>query len=89
MKYDKYDTLGVMMKRYSIEILKAVNEKPLRFSELRMKVVRNPKTLSINISRLLEYGLIEVVPIKTGAKYSNFYRLSDNGKKLLHKIEKI
>ncbi len=59
MKYDKYDTLGVMMKRYSIEILKAVRNKPLRFTDLRIRIVSNPKTLSISIGRLIEYGLIE------------------------------
>ncbi|MDE1849732.1 MAG: helix-turn-helix transcriptional regulator [Candidatus Micrarchaeota archaeon] len=88
MKYDKYDTLHIMMKRYSITILKAISDNPLRFSDL-MHSVRNSKTLSINLSRLLEYGLIEIVPIKTGNKYGNFYRLSDKGKKLLSKIERI
>lgn len=90
MKYDKIDTLQLVFQSYILDILKQLEKEPKRFTELRV-YVKTKRTLSIKISKLLEYGLIEVFPqLVTGKlRYANYYKLTKKGKQILERIAKI
>lgn len=88
MRYDKIDTLQLVMQPYILSILKAVRGEPLRFNDL-LYYCKNSKTLSFKINKLLEYGLIEVMAKKVAGKYANFYTVSQKGKEFLDKIERM
>ncbi len=76
----------LIFKAYVLNILRALTDRPKRFSELQ-KDVRTKRTLAIKLDKLLDADLIELVPIKTTSKrYANFYRITDKGKKLLKNL---
>ena len=79
---------ALVFKRYAIQILRLIGEKPKRFSELR-KEIRNKRTLSSRISELLEFGLVEIIPVRVGQKYANYYKLTTKGKEIIKLLKRI
>jgi DNA-binding HxlR family transcriptional regulator len=88
MKHTKDDTLRVIFEPYVLNILRSLIKESKRFNELR-KEVKTKRTLSLKLSKLLDYGLIELVPLKTKGRYANYYKISDNGKKILEGLKRI
>ena len=56
--------------------------------ELRNKI-KTRRTLSTKLSRLREYGLINVVPIQVGNRYVSSYIITDKGKRIMRLLEKM
>jgi len=88
MKYDNEEVLRIVFQSYSLQILKMIKQGPKRFGELRIEV-KTRQTLSTRLANLIEYGLIEVVPIKVKGRFANYYRITKNGEHLLMGISKI
>ncbi len=88
MEHSKRDLLQVMLQPYIIDILHVVEAEPKRFRDLK-KYVKNDMTLSSKLSKLLDYKLIETVPMKTERRYINGYITSKKGKEILGKLEGI
>lgn len=88
MKSGKEDTLDLIFAPYFLNILRSLVDSPKRFSELR-KDVKTKRTLALKLNKLLDYGLIELVPVKVNKRYANYYALSEKGSKLLKGLEKV
>jgi DNA-binding HxlR family transcriptional regulator len=88
MKPSKEDTLRLIFEAYVLNILRSLTDRPKRFSELR-KDVKTKRTLALKLNKLLDYGLIELVPLETNKRYANYYKLSEKGRILLDKIKKL
>ncbi len=88
MVESKLDIIRIVLQPYVLDILHALENEPKRFVELK-KYVRSEMTLSSKLSRLLKYGLIEIVPLKTERRYMNAYIISKKGKEIVKKLEKI
>jgi DNA-binding HxlR family transcriptional regulator len=88
MKSEKEEVLRLIFEAYVLNILRSLTDKPKRFSELR-KDVETKRTLAIKLNKLLDYKLIELVPLKVKNRYANYYKISEKGKKLLNNLEKL
>lgn len=87
MNASRFDLVQLVMQPYVLDILKALR-KPKRFNDL-LKHVKNRKTLSLKLPKLMKYGLIEHYPLKTENGYVNSYIVSKKGKEIVNKLEKI
>ncbi len=85
MDHSKDEILRVVFQAYSLDILRSLATKPKRFNELR-KEVKTKRTLALKLDNLLDYGLIELVPIKAGKRYANYYKTSQKGKRLIDQL---
>ena len=88
MRYSKEDTLRLIFEAYTLDILRSLTDKPKRFNELR-KDVKTKRTLATKLNKLIDYGLIELVPLKTNNRYANYYKISVKGKGLLKGLERL
>jgi DNA-binding HxlR family transcriptional regulator len=88
MEDSKRSVLQLILQPYVLNILHAVETEPKRFKDLK-KYVKNDMTLSSKLSRLVDYGLVKIVPLKTERKYTNSYIISKKGKDVVGKLEKI
>lgn len=88
MKHTKEDTLRVIFEPYVLNILRILKKDPKRFNELK-KDIKTKRTLSLKLEKLLDYGLIELVPLKTNGRFANYYKISDRGKKILEGLKRI
>ena len=87
MKKEKYDTIGLVMEPYVLDILHALSN-PKGFTDL-VEYVKNRRTLTLKLNKLILFGLIEHHPIKRGEKYADSYIISKKGKSIVEKLEKI
>lgn len=87
MREGSFDIVKLAMEPYVLDILNALNE-PKRFNDL-IKYVKNRKTLSLKLPKLMKYGLIEYHPIKTDKGYANSYIISKKGRELVEKLNKL
>ncbi|MDE1825626.1 MAG: hypothetical protein KGH61_03505 [Candidatus Micrarchaeota archaeon] len=55
----KLDTLQIILRPYTLDLLKGLKETPERFGNLK-KYVKNERTLSLKLSKLQDYGLVEL-----------------------------
>jgi|GEM_PF-2953830 DNA-binding HxlR family transcriptional regulator len=86
----KLQILNLLVQPYTFSILKEMEEKPVRFSELVSKRITTPKTMSDKLRRLREYGLIDYVSIESkSGKYANAYQISDFGRRVLKELKGI
>lgn len=88
MEKGKQDILRLALQPYTIELLHKLEKEPARFKDLN-KQIPNEMTLSNKLRKLLEYGLIEIVPIKIGRHYANCYTISVKGKRLLTLLKQV
>jgi DNA-binding HxlR family transcriptional regulator len=88
MKYDKLDVLRLVLQPYALDVLHSLAGQPKRFSELA-KEVKNERTLSLNLVKLIDSGLIKTVSKKKDGKFINYYSISERGKKMLAKLERL
>jgi len=84
----KAKTIGVLGKPFSIEILQALSEKPLRFSDLK-KQCPNDRTRTSRLKKLREGGFIKTVIIQIEERSFIHYDLTEKGKKVLELLEQL
>lgn len=88
MEDSKFDIIQLVMQPYVLDILHLLDE-PKRFNDLRT-CVKNGRTLSLKLTQLLKYGLIEKSPLKNEkGSYVNSYIISKKGREFVKKLEKI
>jgi len=87
MRKESFDIVQLAMEPYVLDILNALKE-PKRFNDL-IKYVKNRKTLSLKLPKLLKYGLIEHYPLKTDKGYANSYVISKKGKEVVKSLDKL
>lgn len=85
MEPSKDEVLRVVFQAYALDLLRSLAAKPKRFNELR-KEVKTKRTLALKLDKLIDYGLIELVPLKSGKRYANYYRTSEKGRKLIEQL---
>ncbi|MDE1846147.1 MAG: winged helix-turn-helix transcriptional regulator [Candidatus Micrarchaeota archaeon] len=88
MKFDRRDTLKVVLQPYVMGLLWLCRNTPKRFKNLR-EYVRNERTLSQKLQKMQRYGLLDVAPVKIEGKYVNSYRTSKMGTEMVQKLERI
>lgn len=88
MKSEKKDLLTFLLERYVLDILNILKHSPKRFSDLK-KSIKNERTLSLKLSKLLDFGLIEPAPIKIKGRYVNSYMISQKGRDAVKKLERM
>jgi DNA-binding HxlR family transcriptional regulator len=86
MHGSKADILDVLMGSYSIHILELLKDGPKRFKDLK-QLTKSDATLSTRISKMREFGLIDVVSIMIKKKYVNCYRLTSKGIRVLKALK--
>jgi len=87
MKAGKFDVVQLVMQPYVLDMLNALN-KPKRFSDL-LKYVKNRKTLTLKLSKLLKQELIEHYPMKVKEGYANSYIISKKGREIIDKLDRM
>ena len=86
----KFEILNMLVQPYAFSILKEIENKPTRFSELVSKKITTQKTLSDKLRKLRAYGLIEYTSVASKeGKYGNAYKISDLGKRILKELKGI
>lgn len=88
MEPSSEDVLRLVFQSYSLDILKLVRTEPRRFKDLQAQLPTR-QTLSLRLAKLIEFRLIEVVPLKVKERYANYYRITKKGEKILSVITKI
>lgn len=88
MESEEIDVLRIVLEQYVLDLMRNMSEKPKRFSELT-SIIHNERTLSLKLVKLMDYGLIESVPIKRGRKHINYYKVSKRGKKVLDVLDNL
>ena len=84
---ERFDTLKLVMQPYILALLNSL-DKPKRFNDL-VKSFKSRRTLTIKLSKLKGVGLIEYCPIETEKGYVNAYVISNKGRELLKKLNKL
>lgn len=87
MASESTDIRNIILQAYVLDILRGLKT-PKRFGELN-KIVKTKRTLTTKLSKLRAYGLIEIAPVMVNNRYTNSYRLSKKGHKLIEVLEKI
>ncbi|HVA83220.1 MAG TPA: winged helix-turn-helix transcriptional regulator [Candidatus Aquilonibacter sp.] len=88
MKEGKVDVLNVILEKYSIQILRLLDGKPMRFMEIQ-EHIKNARTLTLKLTKLQKSGLVEAAPIKVEGKYVNSYKISKRGHEIVKTLKKI
>jgi len=88
MKEGKQDVLKVILEKYSIQILRLLDEKPMRFMEIQ-RHIKNARTLTLKLIKLQESGLVEAAPIKVEGKYVNSYKISKKRHEIVKTLKRI
>lgn len=84
----KLEILQIILKPYTLDILRALASQQKRYSDLKEQV-KNDRTLSLKLSTLQDYGLIKMVHAKMNGKYVNLYEITNEGKNLLERLKKL
>jgi DNA-binding HxlR family transcriptional regulator len=81
-------TIGVLGKPFSIEILEALNEKPMRFSDLKTQCP-NDRTRTRRLKNLRENGFIKTIIIQIESRNFIHYTLTEKGEKALALLKQL
>lgn len=84
----KWSLIRTLAQTYSLDILEALEERPLRFTDLA-DPGPNEATRSQRLKELEEAGLISTVSLKIDKRNFVHYRLTENGKRVLQKAREI
>lgn len=80
--------LQVLAQSHALEVLRALNKKPMRFVDLK-DVCNSNRTRSARLRSLLEKGLIRMKPKMIGRRAYTFYEINHVGKEALNLAEKL
>ena len=84
----KYGRVKLLARAFAIEILNALNEKPLRFVDLK-DYCPNDRTRAIRLKELKKLGFIVTVIEEIENHSFICYQITDKGRKALQLIEQI
>lgn len=84
----KLRTIGVLGKLCSIEILEALNENPLRFSDLKEQCP-NDRTRVLRLKELRRNGFIKTMVIEIKEQNFIHYAITEKGKKALDLLQQL
>lgn len=84
----RWSIIRLLSQTYALDILDALNKKPLRFSDLA-SCSPNERTRSQRLKELENIGLIHTASMKVGKRYFVHYALTDKGKLILQKVKEI
>ena len=84
----KWHLIVILGHSYALSILDALNERPLRFTDLA-RYVPNERTRSQRLRQLEEKDLIHTISIKIDKRYFIHYSLTEKGKLALQKAKEI
>jgi DNA-binding HxlR family transcriptional regulator len=74
--------LKVLGQSHALEILSSLNEKPMRFIDLK-EVCKSNRTRSARLKELEKKGLIKTVPKMIRRRAYTFYEITPSGKQAL------
>lgn len=79
--------LSILMKKWGIDVLRKLNDKPMRYGQLQ-EIIGTDPTLSKRLTELLNLNLIErcLIEEETGRAYVG-YTITDTGSEILDDIE--
>lgn len=80
--------LQILGQSHALDILRALNEKPLRFIDLKDFCESN-RTRSARLKELEDKGLIRTVPKMIRRRAYTFYEITSLGKEALNLCEKL
>ena len=84
----KWHLIIILGRSYALNILDALSEKPLRFTDLASHVP-NERTRSQRLRELEGKDLIQTISIKIDKRYFIHYSLTEKGKLALQKAKEI
>jgi len=87
-KTKRKSILHILGRSYALEILRAVNEKSMRFTDLK-DVCKSNRTRSARIKELEDRGLIKAIPTKIRRRAYIFYEITPKGREVLDVCEKL
>lgn len=88
MEKKKIRTIGVLGKPFSIEILEALSEKPMRFSDLKAQCP-NDRTRTRRLKKLRENGFIKTIIIQIENRNFIHYAITERGAKALELLKQL
>ena len=84
----KRNLLYIIAQTYALDVLEAVNKRPMRFTDLEA-ACPNEKTRSQRLKELEEGGLITTGSLKIGRRYFVHYTLTSKGRQALQKVREL
>lgn len=78
--------LKILSQSHAINILRSLNEKPMRFVDLE-ETCKSNRTRSARLKELEEKKLVKTVPKMIGRRAYTFYEITPLGKKALELCE--
>jgi len=88
MILNKYKIIKLLAKNYTIEILLALSEKPLRYADLK-RHCPNDRTRTMRLKELKKVGLISVTVTEVENRDFLHYQITEKGKKTLQLINQL
>jgi DNA-binding HxlR family transcriptional regulator len=85
---DKWALIRTLAQTYGLEILEALEEKPLRYTDLT-KYGHNERTRSQRLKKLEDLGLISTASLKVNKRNFVHYELTDKGRQVMQRIKEI
>ncbi len=82
------NTIEDFFDKYALRILKALQEKPLRYVDIK-DACSNESTRTIKIRMLEEHKLIEATPDKVNGRNYSHYQLTGKGKRILELVQQL
>lgn len=80
--------LKILGKSHTVEILRYLSEKPLRFVDLK-EACKSNRTRTTRLKELKKEGLIKALPKMSKERAYTFYEITPLGRKALKLAEKI
>ncbi len=84
----KKNILKILGQSHAIEILSSLNEKPMRFIDLKEACESN-RTRSARLKELEKKKLVRTVPKMMGRRAYTFYEITAKGREVLNLSRKI
>lgn len=84
----KRNLFYTIAQTYALDIMEAVNKRPLRFTDLE-PACPNEKTRSQRLKELEDASLITTGSLKIGRRYFVHYTLTSRGRQALQKVKEL
>jgi DNA-binding HxlR family transcriptional regulator len=87
-KMKEKNLLQILGQSHSMEILKSLSKRQMRFVDLK-EICSSNRTRAARLKELQDKGLIKVVPKILGKRAYTFYEITSRGKEALKLSEKL
>lgn len=85
---DRWSAIRILAQTYALDILDALNKRPLRFTDLE-EFGPNEKTRSQRLKELESRDMITTVSLKIGKRFFVHYTLTSRGRAVLLKSKEL